>query len=543
MTTAPSNAAPVPAVATTAVALGTPTTPPVANVPTKPGVAKVAPAGPPALPSHRVRSQQFKSTGVPSSAMNMTPAPEEGSDAIKPLPALSFATGSTPAASTASNVSMAPPQKVATSKIDEEEASTLFKQPLFKTAPKDTTIGKDASLPSDSTSSSTRAGDDFSIASNIGSKTVPISMATAGAPNPDDDGDDGNADDSWTKGMIDLLGLLRTLGEATKKMEFFECRAALAEFSKLSPLAKSSPYVLSAIGRCYYELTDQERAREAFSRLCLEWPFAKLNTALYSNVLWHLRAKGDLNAFAHQAIKLEPRNADSWCAMGNAFSLEGDSENAINAFQRAAQVNPDHAYAYTLAGHEYLSREEYESARASFIEAVKVDPRHYRGWYGLGVMHFKMNDISQAKAYFKKAHLIYPKSSVLYAWMGMCEAAIGQARPAVIMLKNAVALSPENTKAKYHLASMLMSVALMDRDLGSQAAFQTNMQAAERHLSQLKMVIPRSAALHFLNARILSAQGKSTEAEQEYGVARELDPKILEHIGEEIVSYDPPEIA
>ena len=419
----------------------------------------------------------------------------------------------------------------------------MFKQPLFKTAPKDSAIGKDASLPSDS-SSSAKADADFAIASNIEpKKQTAISMATAGAPNPDDDGDDENTADSWTKGMAELLGLLRTLGEATKKMEFFECRAALSEFSKLSPLTKSSPYVLSAIGRCYYELTDHERAREAFSRLCLEWPFAKLDTAVYSNVLWHLRAKGDLNAFAHHAVKLEPRNADSWCAMGNAFSLEGDSENAINAFQRAAQVNPDHAYAYTLAGHEYLSREEFESARASFIEAVKVDPRHYRGWYGLGVMHFKMNDVSQAKAYFKKAHLIYPKSSVLFAWMGMCEAAIGQARQAVIMLKNAVALGPENTKAKYHLASMLMSVALMDREMGSQAAFQTNMQAAERLLSQLKMVIPRSAALHFLNARILSAQGKATEAEQEYGVARELDPKILEHIGEEIVSYDPPEIA
>lgn len=470
----------------------------------------------------------------------MGSTPSEEADAFKTVPlALSFATGTTPAASTA------PVAQKVLAVAEEEEPVGIFKEPLFKThsAPKDSTLPASSQVSTQSSNNSQSTSEDFTLASNLGSKISSSSGATTSAPNPDDGGDDDSGDDSWVKGMSALLALLRMMGEATKKMEFYECRGALTEFSKLPILSRTSSYALASIGRCYYELAEHERAREVFSRLHLEWPFSKLNTVLYSNVLWHLRSKADLSALAHQQIKLEPRNADSWCTLGNAYSLDGDSENALNAFQRAAQVNPDHAYAYTLAGHEYLLLEDFDSARASFIEAAKVDPRHYRGWYGLGLMYFKMNEVDQAKAYFKKAHLIFPKSSVLYAWMGMCEAALGDARQAVIHLKSAVSLSPENSKAKYHLASMLVSVAITDRTLGLQAAFQTSLQAAERYFSQLKMTISRSAALHFLNARILAAQNKKEESEHEFSIAKELDPKVLEHIGEDISSYDPPEIA
>lgn len=524
-----------------AAVASTPTTPPVgpaAAVTSKTGAPapKAAPAGPPALPTHRTRSQQFKMTSqAPSTSSRQPDEPDD----LKPLPALSFATGSTPAAATATNTTQKPSSKT------DDASSAIFKQPLFKTtaAPKATST-TDGSIKMATGDSPTESDDDeFLLSSSLGATKTVSSLATTGTPNPDDDGNDDNGTDNWLSGMTELLGLLRKIGDATKKMEFFECRGAISEFAKLPILVKSSPYVLASIGRCYYEMTDQERARESFSRLRIEWPFVKSNMDLYSNVLWHLRLKSDLSSLAHHMMKLEPHSADSWCAMGNAFSLEGDSENAINAFQRAAQVNPDHAYAYTLAGHEYLNREDFESTRASFLESVKVDSRHYRGWYGLGLMYFRMNEFDQAKAYFKKAHLIFPKSSVIYAWMAMCEAILGDPRQAVIHLKTAVSLSPENTKAKYHLASMLVSVALLDRELGFQAAFSTNLQAAERLLGQLKLIIPRSAALHFLNARILTAQGKKDEAEQECSVARELDPKILEHLGEHIVTYDPPEIA
>ena len=70
----------------------------------------------------------------------------------------------------------------------------------------------------------------------------------------------------------------------------------------------------------------------------------------------------------------------TWCAVGNCFSLQKEHETAIKFFERAVLVEPEFAYGYTLLGHEYSFIDELDDAMNCYRHAVRIDPRHYNAW-------------------------------------------------------------------------------------------------------------------------------------------------------------------
>ncbi len=59
--------------------------------------------------------------------------------------------------------------------------------------------------------------------------------------------------------------------------------------------------------------------------------------------------------------------AETWCVVGNCYSLQKDHESAIKFFQRAIQINPRFSYAYTLLGHEYLQQEQSDKVESNCL--------------------------------------------------------------------------------------------------------------------------------------------------------------------------------
>lgn len=45
---------------------------------------------------------------------------------------------------------------------------------------------------------------------------------------------------------------------------------------------------------------------------------------------------------------------ETWCVVGNCFSLQKEPDTAIRFFQRALQIDPTYTYAHTLCGHEQV---------------------------------------------------------------------------------------------------------------------------------------------------------------------------------------------
>lgn len=95
----------------------------------------------------------------------------------------------------------------------------------------------------------------------------------------------------------------------------------------------------------------------------------------YSTILWYLHQQVDLSYLAHKLVEFDRQSPESWCVVGNCFSLQNEHLSALKIFKRAIQLNPNFAYAYTLSGHEYLAIDDLEKAAVCFRNAIQVDER------------------------------------------------------------------------------------------------------------------------------------------------------------------------
>jgi anaphase-promoting complex subunit 3 len=68
----------------------------------------------------------------------------------------------------------------------------------------------------------------------------------------------------------------------------------------------------------------------------------------------------DLAYLSNHVLEKSLFAPETWCVVGNCYSIQKEHETALKYFERAIQLNPNYAYAYTLCGHEYVSNEDFE---------------------------------------------------------------------------------------------------------------------------------------------------------------------------------------
>jgi len=72
----------------------------------------------------------------------------------------------------------------------------------------------------------------------------------------------------------------------------------------------------------------------------------------------------------------DPRNADVWARLGNAYFDAGQYPKAIDAYEKSIAVEPDNANVLTDLGVMYRRNKQPEKAVEMFSRAMAADPRH-----------------------------------------------------------------------------------------------------------------------------------------------------------------------
>lgn len=318
-----------------------------------------------------------------------------------------------------------------------------------------------------------------------------------------------------------LMQLLQELGKAYLALAEYDCHASLELFSAISPQQFNTGWVLTQIGRAHFELSDYQKAENAFSEVRQLEPFRLEGMEIYSTVLWHLQMEVQLSALAQDLVDFDKLSPEAWCATGNCFSLQKEHDVAIRFFQRAMQVDPSFAYAYTLLGHEYVLIEELDKAMAAFRNAVRVDPTHYNAWYGIGMVYYKQEKFALAGVHFQKALTIHPRSSALLCHVGVVQHAMKKSDSALRTLNQAISIEPKNPLCKFHKASILFA---SDRH-----------KEALLELEELKELVPKESLVYFLLGKVHKKLGNTHLALTNFSWAMDLDPKgTNNHIKETI---------
>ncbi|KAH9800934.1 cell division cycle protein 27 [Citrus sinensis] len=235
-------------------------------------------------------------------------------------------------------------------------------------------------------------------------------------------------------GASDLLGLLRILGEGYRMSCMYRCKDALDVYLKLPHKHYNTGWVLSQVGKAYFEVVDYLEAERAFTLARRASPYSLEGMDIYSTVLYHLKEDMKLSYLAQELITTDRLAPQSWCAMGNCYSLQKDHETALKNFQRAVQLNPRFAYGHTLCGHEYVALEDFENGIRSYQSALRVDARHYNSWYGLGMVYLRQEKFEFSEHHFRMAFQISPHSSVIMSYLGTAMHALKVGQLAILLI-------------------------------------------------------------------------------------------------------------
>ncbi|KAK3322586.1 hypothetical protein B0H66DRAFT_474626 [Apodospora peruviana] len=321
-----------------------------------------------------------------------------------------------------------------------------------------------------------------------------------------------------------ILELVKKMASGYLLSSQFQCQDALNSYSSLPRAHQDTPWVLAQMGLAQYEQANYAEAEKFFRRLRILAPTRLENMEVYSTILWHLRKETDLSFLAHELVDAVWDSPEAWCALGNAWSLASDHEQALRCFKRATQLNSDFAYAYTLQGHEHVENEEYDKALTSYRHAISADKRHYNAYYGIGRVYEKLGNYDKALSHYHAASIIHPTHAVLICCMGSVLQKQKQIVQALPYFTKAAELAPRAPDVRLRKARALMATG--------------QLPLAQKELIILKDLAPDRAQVHFLLGNLSKRMRDKKAAVRHFTIALSLDPKSSSLIKEAIESLE-----
>ncbi|KAI1405860.1 putative 20S cyclosome subunit [Hypoxylon fuscum] len=321
-----------------------------------------------------------------------------------------------------------------------------------------------------------------------------------------------------------LLELLKKFGSGYLALSQYRCAEALTFYNSLPRAHQDTPWVVSQMGRAYYEQAAYAEAEKYYRRLRILARTRLEDMEVYSTILWFLKRETDLSFLAHELVELSWHSPQAWCAFGNAWSLARDHEQALRCFKRATQLDPKFAYAFTLQGHEHVANEEYEKALTAYRQAISADRRHYNAYYGIGRVYEKLGNYDKAHIHFHSASVINPTNAVLICCIGNVLEKQRQIAQALQFFTKATELAPHAAQTRYKKARALLAL--------------NQYAEAEKELEILKTMAPDEATVHFLLGKLYKGLNNKGLAVRHFTIALNLDPKANHKIKEAIESLE-----
>ncbi len=119
----------------------------------------------------------------------------------------------------------------------------------------------------------------------------------------------------------------------------------------------------------------------------------------------------------HEAVEnRDNREQDAlqWNEKGNAFFNQGAFDEAINAYNKASQLDPSFGMPYSNLALTYLTQGQYAEAILLYQKASSLldsDKDRALSWNGLGNAYRCINDYANAVAAYHKAAELDPETA------------------------------------------------------------------------------------------------------------------------------------
>ncbi len=159
-----------------------------------------------------------------------------------------------------------------------------------------------------------------------------------------------------------------------------------------------------------------------------------------------------------RAIELDPQLADAQVSLALLLAQSGDLAGAAQHLDTAIKLEgtkPTAAVPHYLRGKVDLQQNDYVKASGEFQAALRVRPNYPEAWFLLGVARRAVLDDAGALNAFRRAAELSPHDFNVQYELGSEYLRQGKPREAVVCLKKALIIMPDDWGALYKLQRAL----------------------------------------------------------------------------------------
>jgi tetratricopeptide (TPR) repeat protein len=183
------------------------------------------------------------------------------------------------------------------------------------------------------------------------------------------------------------------------------------------------------------ELEDvKKKAEEAFKEI------ARLKAELES-------VKADKNKQKEYAKAVDTLSATDWFKKGLGYAINGDYDNAIEAFTSAISLNPNYEVAYYNRGTAYGKKGQHRRAIEDFNRAIALDPNYAAAYNNRGIVYGKKGQYNRAIEDFNKTIALNPNEITAYSNLGLAYMRKGQYNRVIDNYNKVIAIDPTDVVA------------------------------------------------------------------------------------------------
>lgn len=161
---------------------------------------------------------------------------------------------------------------------------------------------------------------------------------------------------------------------------------------------------------------------------------------------WEEAAK----AFA-EAIDAHPEDPVAYINFGNVLTAVGDTERAINFYDKAIGLDENATAAYYSKGSVYYDNQNFDDARKMFELAMKKGLDNGDNFFMLGMTLVQMGSNKLALPYLQRSTELLGNDAEANFQYGLCLAREGFIDEAITALELAISLDPQHADALYNL--------------------------------------------------------------------------------------------
>ena len=153
-------------------------------------------------------------------------------------------------------------------------------------------------------------------------------------------------------------------------------------------------------------------------------------------------------SFIYTTSSVADVKTSSWVEKGVALVIEGKYNEAIEAFNKAIELNPKDAVAYNNRGAAYGQIGNYKQQIEDSSKALQINPKDAVAFNNRGVAYGELGNYEQEIEDCTKAIELNPKLAVAYYHRGIAYNKLGNRKQAIKDKSKAYALNPRKTWGK-----------------------------------------------------------------------------------------------